>query len=311
MKIFAIILLVLLGIIILGMVLYLTIGRICFKIALARKSTAKRIVNKEMSKVIEQYKIDFCWWDKFNFENYTIDSKDGLKLVGHFLPNLSEKLAIIVHGYGADYKEMQKYAKYFVEKNYNILVVENRAHGASEGDMMGMGWLDRLDIVEWINFMLQKNPRFQIVLFGLSMGASCVCMVSGEELPSNVKAIISDCAFDNVYDAWKHVFKSKAHLPAWPVLNIFSSYLKNAYKFDIKNADAKKQVSKSKTPILFIHGDSDDFVPTEMVYKLFDATNSNLRQLYIVKGAGHALSYPIAGVEYERTLTNFLNKYIK
>lgn len=311
MKIFAIVGLSIIGLLLLAMLLYLIIGRVCFKIALARKSTASRIVNKEMNKIIDQYKIDFCWWDKFKFEDFSIKSRDGLKLVAHFLPNKSEKLAIIVHGYGADYKEMQQYAKYFVEKNYNILAVENRTHGQSEGKMIGMGWLDRLDLVDWINFMVEKNPNFQIVLFGLSMGASTVCMASGEKLPKNVKAIISDCAYDNVYDVWKHVYKTKTHLPVWPIFNIFDLYLKNAYNFDMKQADAKPMVKKCKVPILFIHGGADDFVPTPMVYKLYDVADEKLRQIYVVEGAGHALSYPVAGVQYEKILNDFLAKALK
>ena len=311
MKIFSIVALVLVGLLLLGMILYLTVGGICFKIALSRKSTASRIVSKEMKKVLDSYKIDFCWWDKFKFEDLTLISKDGLKLVGHFLPNSSDKLAIIVHGYGADYREMQRYAKYFVEENYNILAVENRAHGSSEGKMIGMGWLDRLDLVQWINLMVEKNPDFKIVLFGLSMGASTVCMASGENLPSNVKAIISDCGFDNVYNQIKYVFKYRTKMPTWPVLNIFDVYLKSVYKFDMKNADAIKQVKKCKVPILYIHGDDDHFVPTENVYRLFNATNEKLRSLYIVNGAGHALSYPLAEGDYEKQLNMFLAKNIK
>lgn len=311
MKIFAIVVLALVGLLLLGMALYLTIGAICFKIALARKNTASRIINKELNKLMDQYQIDFCWWDKFEFEKLSLISKDGLKLVGHFLPNSSDKLTILVHGYGADYREMQKYAKYFVEKNYNILAVENRAHGESEGKMMGMGWLDRLDVLQWINLMLERNPNFQIVLFGLSMGASTVCMVSGEKLPSNVKAIISDCAYTNAYDAFKNALKSYTHLPSWPVLNIFNVYVKSVYKFDLKNADAVKQVKKCKVPILFIHGGKDTFVPTEMVHKLYEATDEKLRELYIVEDAGHALSYPLAKGEYEKVLNKFLAKAVK
>ena len=186
-------------------------------------------------------------WDKYQFETLSLISKDGLKLVGHFLPNTSKKLAIIVHGYGADYREMQLYAKYFVNKNYNILAVENRAHGNSEGKMMGMGWLDRIDLIGWIKLMLEKQPDYEIVLMGLSMGASAVCMVSGEKLPSNVKAIIADCAYANVYEEFRYVFNHRTHLPAFPLLNIFNLYTKSVYKFDMKKADAITQVKKTKT----------------------------------------------------------------
>lgn len=312
MKIFSIVVLCLVGAILLCMITYLLIGCICFKIALSRKSTAKRIVNKTMAKSLENYKINLCWWDRFEFEDLNIiTKKDGLKLVGHYLSNDNNKLAIVVHGYGADYREMQKYAKYFLDKNYDILAVENRTHGNSEGRMMGMGWLDRLDLLQWIDLMVEKNPNYQIVLMGLSMGASTVCMVSGEQLPSNVKAIISDCAYANAYDEFKYVFKSKAHLPAWPILNIFNLYLKSSYKFDLKEADAAKQLKKCKLPVLFIHGDADKFVPVENVYKLSKALPDEQKQVYVVGGADHAMSYPLAELDYEMQLKKFLNKYIK
>ena len=308
MKIVSIVSLAIVGLLLLGMALYLITGAICFRIALSRRSTTKRIVNNVMKKSLQKYRIDLCWWDKFDFEDINLISKDGLKLVGHFLPNTTNKLAIIVHGYGADYREMQNYAKMFVEKNYNILAVENRAHGKSEGKMMGMGWLDKNDLVQWINLMLERNPNFQIVLMGLSMGSSTVCMASGEKLPNNVKGIISDCGYANVYEQFKHVFKSKAHLPTWPVLNIFDVYLKSIYKFNMKEADAVKQIKKSNLPFLFIHGDSDKFVPTENVYKLAAAVPDERKTIYIAKGADHAMAYPSDEMEYERQVKKFLTK---
>lgn len=311
MKIFSIVILSLLGLLVVVMALYLLIGVVCFKITLSRKSSVKRAINKTMQKTLENYKIDFCWWDKFTFEKLSLISKDGLKLVGHFLGNSTDKLAIIVHGYGADYREMQLYTKYFVEKNYNILAVENRAHGNSEGKMIGMGWLDRLDLIQWINLMLEKNPNYQIVLMGLSMGASTVCMASGEKLPKNVKAIISDCAYANAFEEFRYVFNHRTHLPAFPLLNIFNMYTKSVYKFDMKKADASVQVKKSKTPILFIHGDKDSFVPTENVHKLYAAAPEGLKQIYIAKDAEHAMSYPSNEIEYERQLNLFLKNYIK
>ena len=311
MKIFSIVILSLLGLLVVVMALYLLIGVVCFKITLSRKSSVKRAINKTMQKTLENYKIDFCWWDKFTFETLSLISKDGLKLVGHFLGNSTDKLAIIVHGYGADYREMQLYTKYFVEKNYNILAVENRAHGNSEGKMIGMGWLDRLDLIQWINLMLEKNPNYQIVLMGLSMGASTVCMASGEKLSKNVKAIISDCAYVNAFEEFRYVFNHRTHLPAFPLLNIFNMYTKSVYKFDMKKADASVQVKKSKTPILFIHGDKDSFVPTENVHKLYAAAPEGLKQIYIAKDAEHAMSYPSNEIEYERQLNLFLKNYIK
>lgn len=312
MKVFSIVILSIVGMILLCMAIYLIVGAICFKITLSRKSTAKRIVNNTMAKSLENYKINLCWWDRFQFEDLSIiTKKEGLRLAGHYLTNGNNKLAIIVHGYGADYREMQKYAKYFIDKNYDILAVENRTHGKSEGKMIGMGWLDRLDLLQWIDLMIEKNHNYQIVLMGLSMGASTVCMTAGEILPKNVKAIISDCGYANAYEEFKYVFKTKVHLPAWPILNIFNLYLKTTYKFDLKDVDAVKQLKKCKLPVLLIHGDADKFVPVENVYKLSSALSDDQKQVYIVNGADHAMSYPLAELDYEMQLKKFLNKYIE
>ncbi len=311
MKIAAIIILCVCGAILLLMAIYLLCGVITFKLALSRKSTVKRIVNKTMAKTIANYKIDFCWWEKFDFERLEIKNKEGLKLVGHFLKNPSDKLAIIVHGYGADYREMQQYAKFFVEKNYNILCVENRAHGESEGKFISMGWLDRLDLVEWINAMLERNQNYKIVLMGLSMGASTVCMASGEKLPTNVKGVISDCGYANAYEEFKYVFKKRAHVPSWPLLNILNTYAKQMYGFDLKQADAVKQIKKSNLPFLFIHGDKDNFVPYSNLKLLSDAVPEERKMVFTSQGSDHAMSYPTSGLDYEKAMSRFLTKFIK
>ena len=132
-----------------------------------------------------------------NSQNYTdeyITSSDNLKLHSYKIQNTipSNKWAIVVHGYTSEGINMSSYAKKYYDMGFNVLIPDLRAHGLSEGDYIGMGFDDRLDIISWINNILSKNPNAEIVLHGVSMGAATVCMTSGEDLPSNVKAIVSD-----------------------------------------------------------------------------------------------------------------------
>ncbi len=308
MKIFAIVALSLVGAVVLGMALYLLLGAILFKMALSRKSVVKRVINKTVAKTMQIYKMDFDWWNKYNFQNISIKSFDGLKLVAHYLSTGSNYLAIVVHGYGADYREMQQYCKYFVDRGYDLLAVENRAHGGSEGKVITMGWLDRLDVVKWAEEMTRRNPSYKIVLMGLSMGASTVCMASGEKLPESVKGVISDCGYANAFDEFKYVFKKRAHVPVFPFLNILHSYTKTMYNFDIKQADATGQLKKSNLPFLFFHGEDDSFVPAQNLQILSSQVPEKNKQVLLVKGADHALSYPTQPIEYERELNKFLRK---
>lgn len=307
MKIFSIIMLIILGLILVVLAGYLLLVRITFRKALGRKNLSKRLDSK--SKLINQYDIDLCWWDKYKFNELTIASEDGLKLKGHFYQSGSDKTALLIHGYGSDYREMQKYAKMFISMGYNVLVVENRAHGKSEGSMIGMGWFDKEDVLAWINVLVEKDPKCKIVLFGVSMGGTAVCMTAGLNLPSNVVCGISDCAFANVYDQIQYVFMKKESKLKKHILSIFYKYMKRVYYFDMKNADAMISLQSCKIPMMFIHGKDDDYVPVENAMKLAGKIPDFRKSVYLVDGAGHALSYVVNPMRYEFKVREFLKKY--
>lgn len=309
MKVFSIIVLSLLVAVLVGLAIYILFGGICYRMALSKKGVIKKRSTKNFMQNVDKYMVDLDWWQDKPFETLTITSGDGLKLCGHFLQKEGDRLAIVVHGYGGDYRETYNYAKMFYKRGYSILAVECRAHGNSEGNMVGMGWLDRLDILKWIEYMLSQNSDYKIALFGLSMGGAAVCMSLGEKLPNNVICAISDCGFDNVYREFSYIFTRHTHMPAKFVMSFFNSYVKRTKHFDMKNADAVRQLKKAKIPVLFIHGEKDTFVPTEMVYKLADAVPEYRREIYVVNGAGHAMSYPTDPKEYEKRVDKFLRKY--
>lgn len=302
MKTVAWITVVIIALIMLALVYYLVVGAILFKMVFSRKSTYKRLLRKDLNKALIDYKIDLCWWDKVKFSKITIQSFDQIKLVGHFFNADSDKTVIIVHGFGQDYREMQPYCKYFYHKNFNILAVDNRGHGESEG-CIGFALNDKKDILSWIEYLNKKNPNSDIVLFGLSMGGSAVCAVAGETLPSNVRAIISDCAFSNADKQIKHVMRNNKL-----ILKLFRKHLYDFAKrvrcFDIAQIDLTRAVKKTSIPMLFIHGKEDNFVPYENVYQLYDAATN--RDIYVVDGAKHAMSYPVAGVLYEKKIGDFI-----
>ncbi len=305
MKIFAWITLSIIIFIIFGLIYYLVVGEILFRNFFSRKSTTKRIFNKNIKNLINEHKIDLCWWEKVKFSRIEIKSFDQLTLIGYYHDAGSDKTVVIVHGFGGSHDEMQPYCKFFYEKNFNVLAVDNRAHGESEGKCIGFGWLDRKDIVSWIEYLNSNQPNNKILLFGLSMGATAVCCVAGEKLPTNVCAVISDCAFDNANKQIDFVMRDKKI-----VLKLFKKHLfgytKRIHGFDIYQADAIKQVKNTKIPILYIHGKEDYYVPIENMINLYNSTPENLRQKYLVDDAGHAMSYAVAGVLYEKKISDFL-----
>lgn len=257
--------------------------------------------------------VDISWL--LNDSNYTdeyITSQDCLKLHSYHVKNQSSsnKWVITVHGYTSEGINMSSYAKKYYYNGYNVLIPDLRSHGLSEGDYIGMGWDDRLDIISWINYILNEDPNAEIVLHGISMGAATVLMTSGEEIPSNVKAIIADCGYTSVWDEFAYQLDDLFSLPEFPILNVSSIVAKIRAGYFLGEASSIEQVKKSQTPILYIHGDQDDFVPYYMMEELYNATNSE-KEMLTIKGAEHAKASEVDPETYWTTINNFINKYIK
>lgn len=307
MKIVAWIVLGIILCIIAVLIYYLVVGAILFKFVFSRRSVVSRVLKKDFQKKLNDHKVDLGWWEKVKFQKVQTQSFDQLKLVGHFFEANSNKTVIVCHGFGGSYREMQQYCKFFHDKNFNVLAVDMRAHGDSEGHCIGYGWLDRKDVCSWVKFINDKRPEDKILLFGLSMGASSVCMASAEKGLNNVVAIVSDCAYANADREISFVMKKKKLFSRLLKKHAYS-YAKRLYGFDVMQADAIKQVKQCKIPILFIHGQEDDFVPLENVNNLFNATPIFLREKFIAEDAQHAMSYPVCGVLYEKRIDDFLEK---
>lgn len=261
-------------------------------------------------KILDKY---FDWLNQQTFEQMETTSQDGLKLKAMFLPadSKSDKVLIAIHGYRSyNIREYANYLKFYHELGFHILLPDNRAHGESEGKYIGFGWLDRLDCIQWIHYMKKYfHQDLQIVLHGISMGSATVLMASGEDLPDDVKCIISDCGFTSVLDEFKHELHD--HKIASTLLIPTATLLsKKRVGYSFKEASTIEQVKKSRTPTLFIHGDQDDFVPTYMVYDLYNACQAD-KDLLIVEGAKHAESFIVNQELCEKTIIDFMQQYVQ
>ncbi|RDY29363.1 alpha/beta hydrolase [Romboutsia weinsteinii] len=246
------------------------------------------------------------------YEDVYMNSFDDLKLHGYKMMNKNKtnKWAVVVHGYTSEGETTSSKAKHLYDMGYNVLIPDLRAHGKSEGDYIGMGWDDRKDIIDWINLIIESDKDSEIVLHGTSMGAATVLMVSGEKLPSNVKSIVADCAYTSVWNEFTYQLKELFNLPSFPVMNASSVVTKIRAGYWLGEASAIDQVKKAELPILFIHGDKDDFVPYYMMDELYENTKSEKEKLTI-EGAGHAEADLVNPELYWSTVENFLNKYVK
>ena len=250
------------------------------------------------------------WFSKSFNDIYLNSTKGNLRLHSYEFENENQNTwVIVVHGYLIDGKGMSYVVKEFFDRGYSVLVPDLRGHGKSEGNYVGMGIPDRFDLLDWIHYLLKSHPDRKIILYGISMGAATVMMVTGENLPKNVKLAISDCGYSSVWEEFSFQLKRLYKLPPFPVLYFASLVCKLRAGYFLNEYSSTKALTKSKTPTLFIHGTEDDFVPFYMLEKNYQVASCPKEKL-AVKGARHSESFTIENKLYWNTVDEFINQYI-
>lgn len=307
------------GFTLVGLIFLLTIGgKILLSVALTPDFAAENTDSASFAYMAREYPHIVPWMDSLRtthaLRDTVIIGAEGERLHARYAAATrpTDRTAVIVHGYTDNSIRMMMIGYlYNHDLRYNILLPDLHAHGQSEGEAIRMGWRDRQDVLRWMEV---ANGIFggktQIVVHGISMGAATTMMVSGEEQQPYVKCFVEDCGYTSVWDQFEKELKEDYGLPAFPLLYVASYWCGESYEWDFREASALEQVRKCRLPMLFIHGDRDDYVPTRMVYPLYDAKQGE-KELWVVQGAAHAKSYRDNPEAYRDKVARFVGRYIR
>ena len=244
-------------------------------------------------------------------EIVSVKSYDGLTLKGrlYLTSDNPEKFIIFFHGWhSTGFNDGAVITRYYVDKGYNVLLVDQRARGMSEGKYTCFGIKERYDVLSWANYLNERfgKNKIRLILEGISMGASSVMMATSLDLPDNVVGLLVDCGFTSPYEQFKHIITNSMHLPEFPLLNIFSLYCKIFAKFDIKACDTREHLAKWTKPIAMIHGGRDNFVPTDMSRQNLEVAAGE-KELLIIPEASHGVAF----LHDKETVLRFLDQYLE
>lgn len=233
------------------------------------------------------------------FSEVTIEAEDGVPLVAHELACApgSVRWVVFAHDYRGSWTEGMEHARHLAEHGYNLLLPELRGHGASGGDYVGLGWLDRRDLVAWCRDLVARHGQdVEVVLMGRSLGATAVCLAAGErDLPGQVRAVVSDSAY---VDTWNFLLQRIRYtgLEPHPTAD-FARLLFRGRKggYDVAAGDAEAAVEASELPLLFLHGRADTECSAYHAARLYMAAGG--------RDAGNRLvTFPRAGHCHEALL---------
>lgn len=268
----------------------------------------RKDAQKMLAELWTNFGTDYRLYQKLPAEQVTILSEDQLALKGvyHDLYPDSKKVVIINHGYTANRYVGYQFTDVFFEEGYNVLLIDMRSHGESEGDIASYGHHESKDIGLWIQWIKNKiGEDAYIGLHGQSMGAATVMLYGGSH-PDKVQFVVEDCGFTTAQEAIHFQFK-RAKIPFWPLYDLIRLKTKRLYSFDLNTVSPLETITHSMVPTLFIHGTADKIVPVWMAEVLYKNKKGPKDQLYLVEGAGHMEAYATNKAKYKAVIKTFLN----
>ncbi len=268
-----------------------------------------------VGKIYESYREEMKEWQirlsKIPYRLFEIESFDGLKLCARYYECMpGAPIELMFHGYqGNSIRDLSGGVFRAFKLCHNVLLIDHRAAGASEGSVITFGINEHRDCLMWIDVARKTfGEDVRLILTGVSMGAATVMTAAGCDLCENVRYILADCGYSTAKDIIKKVIR-EMKLPA----NILYPFVKLGARifgrFNLEETSPLKAVKKSRTPILFIHGDADDYVPCDMSRELYEACVSE-KKFVISPGAGHGLAYSENKELYLSALREFDEKYL-
>lgn len=243
------------------------------------------------------------------FEEVSIHSLDGCRLYGKlYCIKESAPLVIFFHGYHGVYAwDGYGFFKICKRNGINILMVDERAHGKSEGSAITFGVKERYDCKLWTEYAAERlGENTDIFLAGVSMGAASVMMASELDLPKNVRGIVADCGYSEPAAIIKETVR-KMKLPVKPVYWLIKLGARIFGQFDLEETTALNAVKKLQIPILFIHGKQDSVVPFAMHEELYESCTGR-KERVLIEGADHANSAMTDYETYETAVMQFLTQ---
>lgn len=296
-----------------AVLLALLIAYICYRLAFyapARKPLPEGVVDTPEGAIYDPFRESMIRWARetraMPREEMTVTSFDGLTLRGvyyEFAPGAP--IELMFHGYRSSAeRDMSGGVQRCFKLGRSALIVDQRCCGGSAGHVITFGINEHRDCLAWLDFMQKRfGPETKIILTGISMGASTVLMAAGRSLPENVIGILADCGYSSARDIIKKIIRQMG-LPPTIVYPFVKLGARLYGHFDLEETSPAEALRECRVPVIFFHGESDDFVPCDMSRINYEACASR-KMLVTVPGAGHGLSYPMAPETYLNALKDF------
>lgn len=253
--------------------------------------------------------------DSLTTQEGALTAFDGVKLRYTWLrcADETQKVCVIVHGFGSRWEHVVKYAKLYLARGYDALLFDHRGSGESGGIFTTMGFKERRDLHDLV-MLARRDKGFPekecvVGVHGESMGGATVLLTACMEEPPDF--VVADCPYADLSEQLRYSVRHVKHLPSEPFEPVASLITRIRAGFRYSDVSPIREIKKKDglpdIPILFIHGEDDKLIPASATKRLYEAKRG-VKEMCIFPGAGHSRSLISDRERYKRVVYAFLDR---
>lgn len=244
------------------------------------------------------------------FEDVTVNSADGLKLAGWFVPSQNGAVILMQHGYKSTRKELLNEAEMMYRHGYGALLTTVRAHDHSDGEMITFGMNEVDDLDAWYQYLVSREDvdADRIGILGNSYGGMLAIQYAARN--ENIKAVVANSSFSSLNDTVSTSVTYFTDLPAFPFAPLIVFWAERETGFKTEDIDATKWIAQiSPRPVFLMQGGADVVISAESGQRLYDAAGEP-KELWFDPELGHVQFDTERAEEYERRVVQFFDRYL-
>lgn len=288
-------------------VFFVLIARHIYRILLVRTIPDKwsRECSWDDEEQREMFRIGLKWGEKNEAYHKRVSvTSDGLRLVGEYFDFGYKKAVIVIPGRMETCAYSYYFAKPYQESGYNVLAIDNRSHGLSEGKYNTVGIREYKDIIAWAKLLREYGVE-SVVLHGICIGgATAIYAATDEEGKNYFDALVTDGTYNDFRVMLNDRFRERKK-PVFPFVPIIMGYLRRAAGKSAVGFSPLTEIGKLEKPILFFYSKQDVFSKPENVQKLYDKCVAPKRIHWFEKGI-HSHIRINCEEEYDGLIKEFL-----
>lgn len=233
---------------------------------------------------------------------------DGLNLYGEYYDMGYDRTVIMLSGRTEGLRYCYYFAQPYSDSGFNVLTIDQRAHGESDGEFNTVGFEEHKDALAWAEYLHTNFGVKKIIMHGICIGGSTGLFAQvSEDCPDYIDGLVVEGMHPNFCESFKnHMIELDKSVN--PVIHFVDMWMRLFTGHSMKYGPINC-IDKMKKPLLMLHSREDKYSTPEYAQLLFDKCNSDRKRIVYFDRGDHSMIRIVDKEKYDNAIKEFINDF--